>query len=68
VFEQTVTLPVMDPGVAGVGLTVTASVCTVEEPQVLLATTVTFPLDEPAVALMEFVTDDPVQPDGNDHV
>lgn len=66
--EQTVALPVIVPGVAGTGFTFIANVCAREEPQELFAVTVMFPLVEPAVALMELVTDVPVQPDGNVHV
>ena len=45
-----------------------ASVWTDEEPQVLFAVTVIFPLAEPAVALIELEVDVPDHPDGNVHV
>lgn len=56
------------PGVAGTELTVTANVCTGDEPQVLLAVTVTLPLVEPESAVIELVVDVPVHPVGNVHV
>ena len=55
------------PGVAGGGgLTTTAKVCAVLVPQELLAVTVIFPLtaDAPALAVIEFVVEDPVHPVG----
>ena len=57
-------LPEIIPGVAGIFVIVTASDCGEDVPQVLLAVTVTFPPEEPAVALIEFVADDPDQPAG----
>lgn len=62
--EHTVMLPEMLPGVAGKGVTVTARVCAVELPQLLFAVTVTFPLVELAVALIELVVEVPLQPPG----
>jgi hypothetical protein len=61
-------LPEIVPGVEGVELTVTANVCVGDEPQLLFATTVIFPPDEPAVVLMLVVFDDPVHPEGRVHV
>ena len=61
-------LPVIVPGVAGIELTVTASVWNVEEPHELLAVTVIFPLVVPAVALILVVVELPVHPKGNVHV
>ena len=59
----------MEPGVAGIAeFTVTVMVCGNEEPHALLAVTDILPLLIPAVALMEFVVDVPVQPVGNVHV
>jgi hypothetical protein len=63
--EQTGAFPLIVPGVAGVVFTVTANVCTEEEPHALLAFTVMFPPDEPAVALMLVVVDVPDHPEGN---
>lgn len=61
-------LPVMLPGVAGIFVTVTFKVCAEEGPQVLLAVTLIVPPALPAVALIEFVVDAPVQPTGKVHV
>lgn len=58
----------MVPGVAGMLLTVTASVLTPEDPQALFAVTVTFPLVELAVALIDVVVEVPVHPPGNTQV
>lgn len=58
----------MAPGVNGAELTVMAWLCGVEDPQLLFAVTVIFPLVELAVAFMEFVVDVPVQPLGKAHV
>lgn len=63
--EQIVALPVMDPGVAGTVLTVTANDCPADVPQVLLALTETFPLVVLAEAVMELDVEEPVQPPGN---
>ena len=60
--------PVIIPGCDGIGFTVTLNSCGCEEPHVLFATTVISPLTEPAAALMELVTELPVQPDGIVHV
>jgi hypothetical protein len=68
VDEHGLMFPVIVPGVAGMELTVTAKVCTGDEPQVLLAVTVTLPLVEPESAVIEFVVDVPVHPVGNVHV
>ena len=54
----------MIPGVEGVVFTVTARVRTGEEPQALFAVTEMVPLDDPAVAIIEFVTELPDQPLG----
>jgi hypothetical protein len=48
----------------GVEFTVTAKVCGVEEPQVLFAVTVIFPLVELAVVVNELVVEEPVHPAG----
>ena len=66
--EQIIVLPLMVPGVAGAVLTVTANACAVDEPQVLLAETVMFPPVVLAVAVIEVVVEEPVQPLGNVHV
>ena len=63
--EQTVVVPLIAAGIAGGTLTVTANVCAADEPQLLLAVTVTLPLILPAVAVIEVVVDVPVQPPGN---
>ena len=65
---HTTVCPLIKPGVAGVILTVTASVAGAEVPQVLLAVTETVPPPEPAVVLIVLVVDVPVQPPGSDHV
>ena len=62
-----VLLPVMVPGVGGPVTTVTAKVCDPEDPQELLAATVTLPLLEPAVAIMLSTKDVPVHPVGSVH-
>lgn len=66
--SQITVLPEILPGVAGTELTVTANVCAGEVPQELLAVTVIFPLVAPAVVLIEFVVDVPLQPPGKVHV
>lgn len=65
---QTFVLPLIAPGVGGAVLIVTAMVCAVLLPQVLLAVTVTFPLVVPVVVFSEFVAELPVQPAGVVHV
>ena len=67
-LEQMLVLPVITPGVTGNELTVTASVCVVEEPQALLALTVIFPLVELAVVEILVIVEVPVQPAGSVHV
>lgn len=66
--EQTIVLPEILPGVAGVVFTVTIRVCAGELPQELFAVTVIFPLVALAVVLIEFVVDVPLQPPGSVHV
>ena len=44
--------PEMFPGVDGAAFTVTANVCTTDEPQALFAFTIMFPPAAPAIALM----------------
>jgi hypothetical protein len=61
-------LPLIVPGTAGMLVTVTFNVCGTDEPQVLFAVTVTFPLVALALVLMEFVAEVPVQPPGKVHV
>ena len=63
--EQTATVPVIAPGVAGGLVTVTVNVCAADEPQLLFALTVMLPLVAPAVATMEVDVDVPDQPPGN---
>jgi hypothetical protein len=65
---QIVADPVMVAGVAGMLLTLTASVCGELLPQESLAVTVIFPLLMPAMAVILFVEPDPVHPAGNVHV
>ena len=55
----------MLPGVAGVLPIFTGSVCVAELPQVLPASTVTFPAVDEGIAEILFVVDVPVQPFGN---
>ena len=43
-------------------------VCTVEDPQVLLAATVILPPEVPAIAVMVLVVELPVHPEGNTQV
>jgi hypothetical protein len=66
--EQTVVVPEIVPGVAGIVFTVIANVCAEEEPHTLLATTITLPLVADAVTSIEFVVEVPVQPKGSVHV
>ena len=61
-------VPAITPGVAGAVFTVIACEEAAEDPQVLFAVTLTFPPAKPAVAVIEFVVDVPVQPPGNVHV
>lgn len=61
-------LPEMNPGVAGIEFTVTASVCNDEEPQPLFAFTVIFPLAALDVVLILVLVEAPDHPDGNVHV
>lgn len=56
------------PGVAGTASELMLRLCAEEDPQVLLAVTVIFPLLALAVVLIEFVVDEPVQPPGSVHV
>ena len=65
---QTLVTPLIAPGAAGTVFTDTVRVWAVEEPQLLFAVTVIFPLVEPATAVMEFVVELPVQPEGKDQV
>lgn len=60
--------PVIVPGVAGMGVTVTANVLAGDDPQALFAVTVIFPLVALAVAVMELVLEVPVQPPGSTQV
>lgn len=66
--EQTLELPEIVPGVAGIEVTVTVSVCAVDEPQELFADTEIVPPIEFAVAAMLVVVDVPDQPPGSVHV
>ena len=61
-------VPLIVPGVAGAGATVTASICAVELPQLLFATTEIVPLNVPEVAVMLLDVDVPDHPLGNVHV
>jgi hypothetical protein len=54
--------PVIGPGCAGRGLTVTAKFCEGLLPQLLFAVTEIFPPPGPAVAVMELVVEFPVHP------
>ena len=56
--------PVIVPGVAGADETLTAKVCAVVLPQLLLAVTETLPLVEEGVAVIELVDELPVHPLG----
>jgi hypothetical protein len=67
-FLHTEILPLIVPGVGGAVINATASVCAEEVPQSLLAVTVIFPGVALAVAVIEFVVEVPVQPDGKVHV
>ena len=61
-------LPVIVPGCEGVVITVTESVFELPEPHELFAFTEMVPPVVPAVAVIEFVVDDPAQPEGSVHV
>ena len=61
-------VPAITPGVAGAVFTVIACDDEAEDPQVLFAVTLMFPLVALAVAVIELVVDAPVQPPGNVHV
>lgn len=63
-----VVFPLMVPGIAGMEFDDTANVCTEEEPQVLFAFTVIFPLVVVVVAVIELVVELPVHPEGSVHV
>jgi len=58
----------MAPGCAGVGVTDTLKVRAALDPHELLAVTETVPPIEPALAVMEFVVELPVHPEGSVHV
>jgi hypothetical protein len=58
----------MEVGVPGAFLITTASDCAGDVPQLLLAVTVTLPLEESAVKIIESVVEVPDHDDGNDHV
>jgi hypothetical protein len=68
VERQIFVSPLIIPGVMGIVFTEIASVLTADEPHPLFAITVILPAEVPAVAVIEFVADDPVHPVGNDHV
>ena len=70
VAEQTVASPLMVPGWGGAvpPPTVTASVCADDDPHALFALTLIFPPVAPATAVIEFVVELPVHPDGKVHV
>jgi hypothetical protein len=60
--------PVIVPGCAGVGITVTPSVLAPPDPQLLSAVTITVPLLLPIVAVIVLDEELPFQPEGNVHV
>ena len=66
--EQTVALPVMDPGVVGTPVIVTANACAADVPHALVAVTEILPPVALAVVVIDVVVDVPVQPPGNVHV
>jgi hypothetical protein len=66
--EQTVGLPEIVPGVAGILPVVTESACADEVPQLLVAVTVMVPPEVPVVELIEFVVEVPVHEAGSVHV
>ena len=65
--EQLTVFPLTVPGVDGEVLTVTTSDCAADEPQVLLAVTVTLPLVELTVLVIELEEEVPVHPLGKVH-
>lgn len=66
--EHILALPLIVPGVAGALVVATASVCTADEPQALLAVTAMLPLVALAAVVIDAVVDVPVQPLGSVHV
>ena len=66
--EQIDDSPVIAPGVAGIVFTAITNEFAIDDPQLLLAITDTFPLVPFDVALIEFVVDVPVHPTGRDQV
>ena len=66
--EQIVVVPKMAPGVPGAVFTVIDRVWEPDDPQVLSAVTVIFPLFEAAVAVILLLVDVPDQPPGKFHV
>jgi hypothetical protein len=60
--------PVIEPGWDGIAVTETLSVLTELLPHELFALTVTDPPELPAVAVMDVLVEEPVQPEGNVHV
>ena len=67
--EQTVAVPLIVPGAAGTEPPiVTFNVCAKDDPQELFAVTEIVPLVELAVVMIEFVVEEPLQPEGNVHV
>ena len=67
-LKHTVVGPLIEPGVAGSGATVTDNVAGDEEPQELFAVTEIVPPLAPAVALILLVVDVPLHPPGNAQV
>jgi hypothetical protein len=61
-------LPVIAPGCAGKGDTVTARDLAVPDPHKLFAVTITFPFTLPIIALIVVVVEVPVDPVGRVHV
>ena len=66
--EQTLVSPLIEPGIAGAGVTATARVRIGDEPQALFAVTIILPPETPAVTVMEVVAELPVQPPGKTQV
>ena len=62
---QTVSLPLMDPGAEGAASTDTAMLVAEDVPQAFVAATVMLPPVAPAVAVMESMSEPPVQPLGS---
>jgi hypothetical protein len=60
--------PLILSEIVGAEFTVTDNICTADKPQSFLAETVMFPLVLFAVAVIEFMVDEPVQPTGNVHI